>query len=223
MGRWIVRIPLALAALAIALTALSAARGERYEAETARLTQQMSESERRLQARILDARADRSEAIIALTTLQVQSAALADAQRHLRVDLEAGELALIEEGRVLREAALRVGPEDPVEGPAGERWFFPLPRGELTIAGISRGKRFEVPGWWYVSQGRPDPGPGARDEGPIYGAAALALSDGSLIYAAPEEGPFAEGAVRRGGIEIPPEDLEAMLPVLSEGMSVYVF
>ena len=223
MGRLIVGLALGLSALFIATTVIVSMRGQRYDEERKRLHALMSEDDRALQAKVLEARADSSDLVLALGTLQVERQALNEANTHLRVDLTEGKLTLVQDSRVLREAKITVGEEAEVQSTDGRRWFFPLPMGELEVTRVALGESFETPAWWYVETNSPDPGDGARTNAQIYGEVAIILSDGTLIYSHPIEGPWVGEATRHGSMEASAEDLKAIIDTLSSGMAVYAY
>ena len=223
MGRFLSSTAFVLSAFFIALTLLGASRWARYNEETERLTAGMTEDERALQARILDARTTSLEAAYALGGLQIEHAALVEESIHLRVDIEAAELALIQDGKVLRETAIEVGPEGEVLGDGNRRWIFTLPRGQLTVSKVSANQAFSVPDWWYVEHHKPIPEDGALEKQKIYGDHTWELSDGTLIYATPSVGPWSTGEHRYGAIVASAGDLKAMAPLIQEGAPVYVY
>lgn len=227
MARWIFGLSLVAIAAALVVTAVAYIRGERYAEETARLQALMSVSERAQAERILDASVDRTELITTLTALQIRNQALIEADTHLRLDTGAGQAALVQEGKVLREMALVAGSEEPLTTPDGRRWLFPLPRGELKVGQLVKGGSFDVPEWWYLSQGIPAPALDERRQAGVYGAYAVVLSDGTVVHSLPITPPTGSTLPPdqpwRGALALPEADLEALFATLAPGMSVYVY
>ena len=222
--RALLALALLLAAASLLAAWIARGRAQGYADEAARLTGDMTDAERALQAHILATQAEREDLVVDLLELQIARAAAQEDGRHLRLSLEERTLALVEDGRVLRELPVALGPEGPIVGADGSRWFFPLPVGQLSVGWAGTEEPRPVPEWWYVASGEPDPGEGQRPVAALYGAASIILSDGTVIYASPTEGPWAaEDAVRHGGIECAPADLLAIMPVVSPGMPVYAY
>ena len=147
--------------------------------------------------------------------------AIADPHRHLRLNLDQGQLMLMEDGYVVRGFSVRTSMvlySEPVEGhdsPLG------LQRGVHHITNRVRDGEFTLPSWWVEEKDVPKP------DGPIaglYGARTLLLEDGSMIYSQPEWGPWAlDDQVHPRGVEASPYHLGAVFGAVTLGMNVYVY
>lgn len=157
--------------------------------------------------------------------------AASDTNRHLRVDLDASVIMLVEDGYVIRRSAVQVG--DPLAAD-GEREAVDITRGRRVIDQRIREGQFELPDWAGWQGERPKkqrkrsrrkrrrPLPKPIDG--LYGARTLILDDGSVMYSTPGWGPWAsDNDVRPGGIEMSFTDMASLFGAISTGASVYVY
>jgi hypothetical protein len=81
---------------------------------------------------------------------------------------------------------------------------------------------WEVPGWVFADRGLPLPDD--RKIAGALGAGAIELSGGAVIYGHPTTGPLADSSyVMPGSIRARTQDLRAIAPNLTPGMSVYLY
>lgn len=190
----------------------------RYQREIARLRAGMTAVERRRADMEIASGERRLQVIVELARRQ----ALGDKDLHLSVAVDSGRMHLEREGAKLRDMVVQVGPEKWV-GTAPDTVRMATPRGSRTVEKILDGSAgWEVPRWVYTDRGVEPPADRAI-KGAL-GPAAVLLSGGTAIYTMPSAGPLNDSAyVMPGSVRVRTEDLQAVLPNLKPGMTVYFY
>ena len=190
----------------------------RYSREIVRLRAGMTDQERRKADMVMAAEQNRMRVTLELMRRQANL----DKDLHLSVAVDSGVMYLEREGALLREMPIDVGPEKRV-GIAPDTLKIVHPRGARTVERVLGAKdKWEVPRWVYVDRGIAVPDdravPGAL------GAGAIVLSGGAVIYGHPAAGPLSDSSyVLPGAIRARTQDLRAIAPNLTPGMSVYLY
>jgi hypothetical protein len=190
----------------------------RYASEINRLRAGMTDQERRKADMVVAAEQNRMRVTLELMRRQANL----DKDLHLSVAVDSGVMYLEREGALLREMPVDVGPEKRV-GAAPDTLKIVAPRGARTVERVLGAKdRWEIPKWVYVDRGLPVP-----DDRTVIGAlgpGAIVLSGVSVIYAHPADGPLSDSSyVLPGAIRARTQDLRAIAPNLTPGMSVYLY
>jgi hypothetical protein len=190
----------------------------RYEREIARLRAGMTDQERRKADMVVAAEQNRMRVALELMRRQANI----DKDLHLSVAVDSGVMYLEREGALLREMPIDVGAEKRV-GVAPDTLKIVAPRGARTVERVLGAKdRWEVPKWVYVDRGLPVPE--ERMVVGALGAGAIILSGGAVIYGHPASGPLSDSTyVLPGAIRARTQDLRAIAPNLTPGMSVYLY
>ena len=190
----------------------------RYEREIARLRAGMTDQERRKADMVVAAEQNRMRVALELMRRQANI----DKDLHLSVAVDSGVMYLEREGALLREMPIDVGAEKRV-GVAPDTLKIVAPRGARTVERVLGAKdRWEVPRWVYVDRGLPVPE--ERMVAGALGAGAIILSGGAVIYGHPATGPLSDSTyVLPGAIRARTQDLRAIAPNLTPGMSVYLY
>ena len=117
---------------------------------------------------------------------------------------------------------IEVGREKRVGSPP-DTIHIAAPRGARTVERVLGAKdRWEVPRWVFID--RNVPVPDDRGVPGVLGPGAIVLSGGAVIYAPPKEGLLSDSAyVLPGAIRARAQDLRAIAPNLTPGMSVYLY
>jgi hypothetical protein len=213
-----------LAALSIALLVIIAAdiwlvlKWRRYRDETDRLWSGMSSVERQKTQMALAS--DESRLRIMLELIRRQ--ARVDKALHLSVSVDSGVMRFEQEGALLRETHVEVGPEKTV-GQAPDTIKMVTPRGARTVERILGPKdAWEVPRWVYSDRGIPVPS--ERTLQGALGPVAVVVTGGTVIYSMPSVGPLNDSAyVLPGGVRARAADLRAVVPNLKPGVRVYFY
>lgn len=202
----------------IALDVLLVRRRLRYVEEDSRLRDAMSTLQRTQADAILSNEQNRLRIMIELVRRQAQI----DKQLHLAIPIDSGVMYLEQEGALLREMPIQVGPERRVGTPP-DTVYLAAPRGARTIERILDGDdAWEVPAWVYADRGIPVPTERAL-KGAL-GPAAVLLTGGTVIYSAPTVGPLNDSTyVLPGGVRARAADLAAISANLRPGMTVYFY
>ena len=190
----------------------------RYAREIARLRAGMTDQELRKANMVVAAEKNRMRVTLELMRRQANL----DNELHLSVAVDSGVMYLEREGALLREMPIDVGPEKRV-GVAPDTLNIAAPRGARKVERVLGAKdKWEVPKWVYTDRGLPVPED--RAEVGALGAGAIVLSGGAVIYGHPTAGPLADSSyVLPGGIRARTQDLRAIAPNLTPGMSVYLY
>jgi hypothetical protein len=190
----------------------------KYEREIERLRAGMTAVERRKADAELASNERRLQVMVELARRQ----AVGDKDLHLSVAVDSGVMHLAREGAVLRNMAVRVGPEKWV-GVAPDTVKMVAPRGTRTVEKVLDGSAaWEVPAWVYTDRGVPVPAD--RTLGGALGPAAVLLNGGTVIYTMPTVGPLNDASyIMPGSIRARTEDLQAVVPNLKPGMTVYFY
>lgn len=190
----------------------------RYQREIDRLRAGMTDVERRKTDIVVASEQNRMRVALELMRRQANI----DKDLHLSVAVDSGVMYLEREGALLREMPVEVGPEQRV-GTAPDTINIAVPRGARTVERVLGGNdRWEVPRWVYTERGLSVP-----DDRLVAGAlgpGAIVLNGGAVIYAQPSTGPLSDSTyVLPGGIKARAQDLRAIAPNLTPGMSVYLY
>jgi hypothetical protein len=190
----------------------------RYAREISRLRAGMTDQERRKADMVVAAEQNRMRVTLELMRRQANL----DKDLHLSVAVDSGVMYLEREGALLREMPIDVGPEKRV-GAAPDTLKIAAPRGARTVERVLGAKdRWEIPKWVYLDRGLPVP----EDRSLVgaLGPGAILLSGGAVIYAHPSAGPLSDSSyVLPGAIRARTQDLRAIAPNLTPGMSVYLY
>jgi hypothetical protein len=190
----------------------------RYSRETDRLRAGMSDMERRKADMVMSNEQSRMRVTLELMRRQANL----DKELHLSVAVDSGVMYLEREGALLREMPVEVGPEKRVGSPP-DTIHIAAPRGARTVERVlGTNDRWEVPRWVFLD--RRLPVPDDRAVKGVLGAGAIVLSGGAVIYAPPKDGPLSDSTyVLPGAIRARPQDLRAITPIVTPGMSVYLY
>jgi hypothetical protein len=212
-------ITMAIALLAfLAVDAWLIRKRVRYRREIDRLRAEMTALERNRTDAILA----RDENRLRLAVELIRRQARFDKELHLSVTVDSGVMILEREGARLREMPIQIGPEKTV-GASPDTVRMVAPRGARTIERIlAEGDSWEVPAWVYADRGLP-PSQNRAIQGAL-GPAAIILSGGTVVYSMPSVGPLNDSAyVLPGSVRARAGDLNAILPNLQNGMTVYFY
>lgn len=190
----------------------------RYADEVARLQAGMSDFERKKSETILASRERRFDMMMQLLRRQAKL----DKEIHLSVSVDSGRMYLEREGALLREIPVEVGPEKRI-GAAPDTVHLVAPRGARSIQRVfTADSGWTVPRWVYLDRGIPVPAD--RVVQGALGAVAIVLDGGTVIYSLPSVGPLNDPAyILPGAVRASAADLQAILPDLSAGTSVYFY
>lgn len=216
--------PGVIAVLALALVVMIALdvwlvmRRQRYTGEIERLRSGMTDAERR-RADMLGAE---SENKLKIMVELVRRQAALDEELHLSVAVDSGMMYLEREGALLREMRVEVGPER-VVGAAPDTVRAVVPRGERTVERIlGAADTWEVPRWVYADRGVAEPA--ERTLRGALGPTAVVLTGGTVIYSMPSVGPLNDSSyVMPGALRVRASDLQAVVPNLAPGVTVYLY
>jgi len=190
----------------------------RYAREIARLRASMTDQERRKADMVIAAEQNRTRVALELMRRQANI----DKDLHISVAVDSGVMYLERDGALLREMAVDVGSEKRV-GTAPDTLKIVAPRGARTVERVlGANDRWEIPKWVYLDRGLP--APADRMVAGALGAGAIVLSGGAVIYTHPTNGPLSDTTyVMPGAIRARVQDLRAIAPNLTPGMSVYLY
>jgi len=190
----------------------------RYVDEDARLRESMSALQRQQADAILSNEQNKVRMMIELVRRQAQI----DKQLHLAVPVDSGVMYLEQEGALLREMPVQVGPERRVGTPP-DTVYMVAPRGTRTVERIlGASDAWEVPAWVYTD--RKLAPPASRALQGALGPAAVVLVGGTVIYSLPTVGPLNDSTyVLPGSIRTRAADLQAIAANLKAGMTVYFY
>lgn len=190
----------------------------RYAREIARLRASMTDQERRKADMVIAAEQNRTRVALELMRRQANI----DKDLHISVAVDSGVMYLERDGALLREMAVDVGSEKRV-GTAPDTLKIVAPRGARTVERVlGANDRWEIPKWVYLDRGLPVPND--RMVAGALGAGAIVLSGGAVIYTHPTNGPLSDTTyVLPGAIRARVQDLRAIAPNLTPGMSVYLY
>ena len=191
---------------------------ERYIEEDARLRDGMSGLQRQQADAILSNEQNKVRMMIELVRRQAQI----DKQLHLAVPVDSGVMYLEQDGALLREMPVQVGPERRVGTPP-DTVYMVAPRGTRTVERIlDASDAWEIPAWVYTDRGLPVPAD--RTLKGALGPAAVVLVGGTVIYSPPSVGPLNDSTyVLPGSIRTRSADLQAIAANLKAGMTVYFY
>ena len=204
--------------LALAANAVLAARYMRYQDETNRLRAGMTKAQRERADAVVAAERHRMRVELELVRRQARG----DKQLHLAVNVDSNRMVLERDGIVLREMAVKLGPER-FRGAQGDSAISVQALGQRTIERVLReGDSWEVPRSVFSDRGLEVP-ENRRVRGAL-GGPALILSEGIVVYAIPEAGPLADTAyVLHGSVQLDAADLKALSANIRPGMSIYFY
>jgi hypothetical protein len=190
----------------------------RYVDEDSRLRESMSALQRQQADAILSNEQNKFRMMIELVRRQAQI----DKELHLAIPVDSGVMYLEQDGALLREMPVQVGPERRV-GTAPDTVYMAAPRGTRTVERIlGDSDPWEVPAWVYTDRGLTPPAD--RTLKGALGPAAIVLVGGTVIYSPPTAGPLNDSAyVLPGSIRTRAADLQAIAPNLKPGMTVYFY
>ncbi|HEX4468053.1 MAG TPA: L,D-transpeptidase [Gemmatimonadaceae bacterium] len=202
----------------IALDVWLVRKRERYIEEDARLRDGMSGLQRQQADAILSNEQNKVRMMIELVRRQAQI----DKQLHLAVPVDSGVMYLEQDGALLREMPVQIGPERRVGTPP-DTVYMVAPRGTRTVERILDGSdAWEIPAWVYTDRGIAVPTDRAL-KGAL-GPAAIVLNGGTVIYSLPGVGPLNDSTyVLPGSIRTRLADIQAIAANLKAGMTVYFY
>src|SRR5690348_2505913 len=205
-------------AVLIALDVWLLQKRARYVEEDARLRESMSGLQRQQADAILSNEQNKFRMMIELVRRQAQI----DKELHLAIPVDSGVMYLEQDGALLREMPIQVGPERRVGTPP-DTVYMAAPRGTRTVERILTGDDpWEVPAWVYTERGLAVPAD--RTIKGALGPAAIVLVGGTVIYSPPTAGPLNDSAyVLPGAVRTRAADLQAIAPNLKPGMTVYFY
>lgn len=191
---------------------------QRYIDEDARLRESMSTLQRQQADAIMSNEQNKFRMMIELVKRQAQI----DKELHLAVPVDSGVMYLEQEGALLREMPVQVGPERRVGTPP-DTVYMAAPRGTRTVERIlGADAPWEVPAWVYTDRGLAPPAD--RTVKGALGPAAVVLVGGTIIYSQPSVGPLNDSSyVLPGSVRTRAGDLQAIAANLKPGMTVYFY
>jgi hypothetical protein len=209
---------LGLVIVAIAVNAILVARFLNYRRETARLREGMTEAQRQRTDAVVATERHRVRVELALIRRQARG----DRQLHLSVNVDSSRMVLERDGVILREMNVRLGPER-FTGVGSDSTISVNVLGLRTVERqLDEGDSWEVPAAIFQDRGLPVPET-RRIKGAL-GKDALVLSEGTVVYAVPKEGPLADSSyVLPGSVQMSAEDLKALSANIKPGMPVYFY
>jgi hypothetical protein len=204
--------------LALVANAVLAMRYLRYQDETDRLRAGMTKAQRERTDAVVAAERHRIRVELELVRRQARG----DKQLHLAVNVDSSRMVLERDGIVLRDMPVRLSPER-FRGAQGDSAISVQSLGQRTIERVLRGgESWEVPRSVFSDRGLPVP-ENRRVRGAL-GAAALVLSEGTVVYAVPDSGPLADTSyVLPGSVLVDAADLKALAASIRPGMSIYFY
>ena len=202
----------------IAVDVLLVERLKNYDVQITEIRGGMSDIRKQRGTATQDTRQEQQRLTLEIVRRQAKGATAL----HLALDVDSGTMRLIQEGAVLREFKVDVGPE---------RRLSPLRSGEATsirrgadsvIKVLGPADVWAVPKWVYSDRRLPVPAdsmvPGAL--GPV----AIVLASGTVIYSQPATGPLKDHAyLLPGAARADESDLRAVAPNLPPGTPVYIY
>ena len=190
----------------------------RYADEDARLREGMSSLQRQQADAILSNEQNKVRMMIELVRRQAQI----DKQLHLAIPVDSGVMYLEQEGALLREMPVQIGPEKRVGVPP-DTVYMAAPRGTRTVERIlDESAAWDIPAWVYADRGLAVPA--SRAVQGALGPAAVVLVGGTVIYSMPSVGPLNDSTyVLPGSVRTRAADLQAIAPNLKPGMTVYFY
>lgn len=140
---------------------------------------------------------------------------------YIAINTEQKKLIFHYGDRILREAPVEVGPELEIENEQGDSWTFIPLKGAFKVVDKDYAAKWKIPEWVYLLQGEDAP-----EEPPVVpngiGRYVVELPHEYMIHSPPSEESPLKGPMP-GSFMIPEEDLRAIWPRITKGMSVYVF
>lgn len=211
----------ALAIIAVTLIAIDAwlaSRRTRYLQQTAELRARMSQVERN-RADAVDA-SQETRFRIMLQLLRRQARTAKDI--HLAVEVDSGRMYLERDGALLREIPVQVGPASRIGTPP-DTVQLAVPRGTRSVVAVlGPDDAWKIPTWVYAARGLR--APADRVVKQALGPVAIVLDGGTVIYSLPAAGPLEDSAyVLPGSVRARAADLEAIVPNLARGTTVYFY
>jgi hypothetical protein len=193
-------------------------RRARYADEVARLQAGMTDFERKKSETILASRERRFNMMMELLRRQARL----DKEIHLSVSVDSGKMYLERGGALLREIPVETGPEKRIGTPP-DTVHLVAPRGTRSVQEMfTADSGWDVPRWVYLDRGIPVPAD--RMVQGALGPIAIVLDGGTVIYSQPSVGPLNDpGYVLPGAVRASAADLQAILPDLNRGTSVYFY
>ena len=190
----------------------------RYIEEDTRLRESMSALQRQQADAILSNEQNKVRMMIELVRRQAQI----DKQLHLAIPVDSGVMYLEQDGALLREMPVQVGPERRVGTPP-DTVYMVAPRGTRTVERILGGSdAWEIPAWVYTDRGLSAPADRAL-KGAL-GPAAIVLVGGTVIYSLPSVGALNDSTyVLPGSVRTRAADIQAIAANLKAGMTVYFY
>lgn len=215
--RAVVIILVAVVAL-LALDGWATSKLRRYTAEIARLRAGMTNLERQR----ADALVANSQNHLRLSIELLRRQARGDRTLHLAVSVDSGAMYFAREGALLREMPVETGPERTVGTPP-DTVRMAVPRGTRTVERVlGPDDPWEIPAWVYTDRGVV--APQDRVLRGALGPSAIVLSGGAVIYALPSAGPLNDSTyVLPGSVRASANDLKAIAPNVTPGMTVYIY
>jgi hypothetical protein len=214
-GRYVI---IAILIVAAAANLVLITRYLNYSQETARLREGMTKAQRARADAVIEAERHRLRVELELIRRQARG----DRQLHLAVNVDSGRMVLERDGVVLREMSVRVGPER-FSGARGDTAIQVSALGQRTVERrLAPNEPWEIPAVAWEERGLPVP-EDRRIRGAL-GKDALILSEGTVVYAVPEDGPLADTAyVLPGSVQVSAADLKALSANIRPGMPVYFY
>ena len=215
-GRYLVIL---IVIVAVLVNGVFLSRYLRYQQETDRLREGMTSAQRERADAVVTTERHRLRVELELIRRQARG----DRDLHLAVNVDSGRMVLERDGVVLREMSVRLGP-DRVPGARGDSVVISMETlGERTVERVLKaGDRWEVPAVAFEARGLPVP-EDRRIRGAL-GDEAIVLTEGTVLYAVPENGPLSDSSfLLPGSVQVPSADLKALASNIKPGMSVYFY
>lgn len=208
----------AILAILIGANIVAAVRLWRFRDDVERLRAGMTDAERNRADLAIKSEDNRARVVAELVHRQAR----ADHDLHLSIEVDSSRMFLERDGVTLREMPIAIGPERLV-GRAPDTVRIVVPRGEQTVTAlVGITDAWEVPGWVFADRTLPEP-PDRHTKGAL-GRNAVILNSGAVIYSLPKDGPLADSSYALpGSILVRAEDLRAIAPNITRGMSVYLY
>lgn len=190
----------------------------KYRAEIQRLRAGMSEFEKRRADAVLASEEKQLQVMVELLRRQAKI----DKEIHLAVSVDSAVMGLEQEGAILRDMRVEIGPERTV-GTTPDTVHISVPRGTRSVQRmLGPADAWEVPRWVYEERGLTVPN--NRTVKGALGPAAIVLEGGTVIYSIPTRGPLNDSTyLMPGAIRARADDLRAVIPNVARGTKVYFF
>ena len=202
----------------IAVDVLLVERRRNYVEQISDFRGGMTDIQRRRGTTLEDTRQEQQKLVLQIVRRQAKGATAL----HLSFDVDSSEVALMQEGAVLRAFKVELGAERRLSRLRGGETTG-IPRGaDSVVRVLGASDRWPVPKWVYSDRRLPLPAD-SMVTGAL-GPVAIVLASGAVIYSLPAIGPLRDSSyVLPGAARADETDLRAVAPDLAPGTPVYIY